>query len=271
MGEQGGWQLIGDAPESYERFIVPAFSGAWAKDLVKRAVLKEGERVLDAACGTGIVARCAATFVGENGQVAGVDVNEVMLDKARQISAHNAKAIEWRQGSITALPFSDAKFDAVLCQQGLQYFPDRELALEEMCRVLVPGGRVVLSVWRPMQYFPFYIALHKALGQYVGADAALTLASAFTLGDAELLKSLGNEAGLNDIHVRLVIKQMRCPSLEEFFYGGMAASPFAGAILALGDAIRDEMLRGIERSLLNYIDDDGLAAPMECYVLTARK
>ena len=271
MSEQSGWQLTEDGPEAYERSIVPAFSGAWAKDLVKRAALKKGERVLDVACGTGIVARYATKSVGENGQVAGVDVNDVMIDKARQISADTGKAIDWRQGDIAALPFSDKEFDAVLCQQGLQYFPDRELALKEMFRVLVPGGRIILSVWRPIQYFPFYIALHKALGRYVNADAALTLASAFTHGDTELLKSLCNNAGFRNIHIRLVIKQMRSPSLEEFFYGGMAASPFAGAILALDDTIRNKMLQSIEEPLLNYIDDDGLAAPMECYVMTARK
>jgi ubiquinone/menaquinone biosynthesis C-methylase UbiE len=271
MGEQSGWQLDGDAPEAYEKYIVPAFSGSWARDIVKRAALRKGEWVLDVACGTGIVARHAAPIVGREGRIAGVDINKVMLDKARQISSRSGLEIEWKVGDITGLPFPDGIFDAVLCQQGLQYFPNPESALKEMRRVLAPDGRVVISVWRPIGYSPFYSTLHQVLEKYVNADAAKTLASAYKLGDIDSLKSLVKGAGLTDIRTRLVIKQMRCPSLTEFFYGGMTASPFAEAIMALDDSVRTEMLQTIESSISHYIDDDGLAAPMESHVLTARK
>ena len=271
MNNQGGWQLVGDAPEAYEKYIVPAFSGAWAKDIVERAALKKGESVIDVACGTGIVTRHVGAYVGRKGRVVGLDINQVMLDKARRISAAAGWDVEWKHGDITRLPFPDGMFDAVLCQQGLQYFPDPHAALMEMRRVLASDGRMVISVWRPIRYSPFYATLHQVLEKYVSADAARTLASAYKLGDLDSIKPIFEAAELKVLRARLVIKQMRCPSLTEFFYGGMAASPFAENIMALDDSVRDEMLRTIKRSVSEYMDDDGLAAPMEAYVLTARK
>ncbi len=271
MTQKSGWQLSGDAADIYESIIVPAFVEEWTKDLVKRAELKEGENVLDAACGTGIVARNAAAVVGSKAHVTGVDINKVMLDKAREISARCNDNIHWQQDDITALDLQDEAFDVVLCQQGLQYFSDRTLALEQIHRALVPGGRIVFSFWRGIQYFPFYTALHKALGRYVGNDAALTLASAFSITDTTQLKSDLKKMGFKNICSRLVIKQMHCTCFEDFFYGGMAASPFAKDLFALNKAVINEMFNDISESVLNYMDDDGLVAPMEAYVLTAGK
>lgn len=273
MNEKKGWQLCGDGPEAYEKYIVPAFSGAWAYDIVHRAGMQKGEKILDVGCGTGIVARHAAKSLGAAGpgDIVGVDVNEPVLEKAREICMSRFPSIEWKQGDATALPFSDAKFDVALCQQGLQYFSDRSRALEEINRVLVNEGRVVFSVWRSIEYFPFYSVLHRVLNQYVSAGAASTLASAFTLGDPTQLKVLFETAGFKKIDVCLVIKQMRYSPLEEFLAGGFIASPFVTEILALEESTREEMFRTITESISNYVDDHGLAAPMECYVVSARK
>jgi len=151
MGEQSGWQLSGNAPEAYERYIIPALFHEWACDLVETAAVQAGERVLDVACGTGVVARVAASRVGKAGHVVGVDVNEGMLGMARTVPPSLGTTITWQQGDAAALPLPNAAFDVVLCQQGLQYFPQREAALREMARVLVPGGRLALSVWRPIE------------------------------------------------------------------------------------------------------------------------
>jgi len=271
MSEKIGWQLCGDGPEAYEKYIVPAFSGASAKDIVNRASLQNGDRILDIGCGTGIVARYAFKALGESGYITGLDVNEIVLKKAREICPPNVTPIEWKQGDVTALPFSDAEFDVALCQQGLQYFPDRPGALNEISRVLVNEGRVVFSVWRSIEYFPFYSLLNRVLEQYVSAEAASMLASAFTLGDSKKLRRLLENAGFKNIDICLVVKQMRYSPFEEFLFGGLAASPFANDILALEKLKREEMFQTIIKSISNYIDDHGLAAPMECYAVSATK
>jgi ubiquinone/menaquinone biosynthesis C-methylase UbiE len=138
----GDWQLEGaPAAELFERYVVPAITAKWAQDLLDRAQPREGETVLDIACGTGIVARLAAIRMGQ-GLVTGLDLNTAMLAVARSVPTEGA-AITWIEGSALDLPFPADSFDVVFCQLGLQFFPDQRKALREIYRVLKGGdGRL---------------------------------------------------------------------------------------------------------------------------------
>ncbi len=125
MARSERWQLGGNAPEIYERELVPAIFEPWAPLVVARATLREGERVIDVACGTGVVTRLARSGVGAKGHVVGIDLNSGMLARARASSQREGDNIEWQEGDAGELPFSKATFDAVFCQLGLQYFPDQ--------------------------------------------------------------------------------------------------------------------------------------------------
>lgn len=131
MSDAEQWQLHGNAAELYERHLVPAITSLWAADLVERAAPRAGQRVLDLACGTGIVARIVAERMCE-GRVVGVDINPAMLAVAQSLSTDARLKIEWQEGSALALPFSDDSFDLIFCQLGLQFFPDKRMALYEM-------------------------------------------------------------------------------------------------------------------------------------------
>jgi SAM-dependent methyltransferase len=130
-----GWQLSDDGPTAYTRYAMPIME-PWTDDLLTQGQCKAGDRVLDIACGTGFVASRVNVVSNAECKVVGIDVNEVMLNTARKNTS-----IEWHLGSATKLPFDDGSFDVVLCQQGLQYFPDRPAAMREMARVLVAGGQ----------------------------------------------------------------------------------------------------------------------------------
>jgi SAM-dependent methyltransferase len=174
MNTPNQWQLSGNAAERYERVLVPAIFTPWAADLVALAKLRPGERVLDVACGTGVVARLAAERVGPEGHITGLDLNEGMLEVARsQPIPAGAAAVAWVQSSALGMRVPDSSFDVVLCQQGIQFFPDRPQALREMIRVLVPSGRVFTSVWEGPT--PYTTAMWNAVARHVGADAATTL------------------------------------------------------------------------------------------------
>lgn len=134
MSQHEQWQISGNAPEAYERSMVPTLFTPWATDLVERLSLHAGEHVLDVACGTGIGARLAAHRVSPGGTVTGLDLNPGMLAVARSLPHATDVRIAWRQGRAVALPFANVMFNVVLCQQGLQFFPDRVAALRSLLR-----------------------------------------------------------------------------------------------------------------------------------------
>lgn len=130
-GTASGWQLQGSAADAYEEYLVPAIFRACAVRLLDVVGVEEGQRVLDVACGTGVVARLAADRVGASGEVTGVDVNPEMLATARRAAnalGPSAAVVEWREADVASLPFADGRFDVVLCQEAVQFFPDRGAA-----------------------------------------------------------------------------------------------------------------------------------------------
>jgi ubiquinone/menaquinone biosynthesis C-methylase UbiE len=163
MSAHEHWQMDASAPELYERYLVPAITSVWATDLLDRVGPRRGESVLDIACGTGVVARLAEQR-GHDGRLVGIDLNTAMLAVARAKSA----TVDWVEGSALDLPFDANSFDVVLCQLGLQFFPDRPLALREMVRVLKSGGRAGLSVYSAIERMPAAHAFVQALDKYLG-------------------------------------------------------------------------------------------------------
>ena len=183
MNEQGdwraGWQLPRSGPDAYEEYLVPPMFAPWAERLVARVDPAAGDRVLDVGCGTGIVARRVARRVGEEGTVVGFDLNDGMLDVARATASENQLSIEWRRGDATELPFDYDSFDVIVSQQALQFVSDPRVALREIRRALAPGGRIAVSVWRPVRFNPGYAELAEVLERYVGDDAGDVMRSPF--------------------------------------------------------------------------------------------
>jgi SAM-dependent methyltransferase len=235
-GLLGQFQLEGDAAERYERWTVPFLLGPWVPGLLDLAALRVGERVLDVATGTGVVARLAARRVAPGGTVTGLDLNAGMLEVARRLPLPPGLTIDWREGSAVDLPFKDGAFDVVLCQQGVQFFPDRPKALGEMRRVLTSAGRIAVSVWTGPS--PYFSALRKGLERYIGAEAAISGAVARSLGNADELCGLFRGADFRDVVVHHVRTTLRLPAPEEFVLRHLSAVPAAGLVAAAGNEAR---------------------------------
>ncbi|MER8428327.1 methyltransferase domain-containing protein [Mesorhizobium sp. M1403] len=274
MAQQEQWQLEGSAAELYERYLVPAITALWAADLVDRAAPQSGERVLDVACGTGVVARSAAERMG-NGQVVGLDINTGMLAVARSLPRGAGPRIDWCEGSALEMPFPDSTFDLVLCQLGLQFFSDRSGALREMFRVLVPNGRLALSVFSAIDQTPAAKALADALDRHLGPGASATKRSEHSLADADELYRLVAGAGFRHVTVHTITKNIGFPSPKEYVRLQLAATPQAGLVSGMDAGHRDAVITAItgdlSSSLAIYSTGGELMFPQEAHVLLARK
>ena len=172
-----GFQLTGEGPEAYERYMVPIHCMALAEDLIDRVRLRPREQVLDVACGTGIVSRYAAQRVGTLGHVTGVELNPAMIEVARHVSAYH-EPVEYLEGDASALPVPDAGFDVTLCQHAIMFFPDRVSAYREIRRVLRSGGTFLFNVWSEIEDNEFANVITDALSVLYPEDPPKFLARA---------------------------------------------------------------------------------------------
>ena len=222
----GHWQLEGSAAELYQRYLVPAITTKWAEDLVNRAQPRAHETILDVACGTGVVARRAAQT---RAKVTGLDLNSGMLAVARGVSSEEVP-IEWVEGSALELPFPAGRFDVVLCQLGLQFFPDQGRALREMRRVLKPTGRAALSVYSPIERTPGAHAFVVALDQVLGADASRIKRGEHSFTSPSELETLLEDAGFKTIDVRTVVQMIAFPSVLDYVRFQFLATPMTALL-----------------------------------------
>jgi ubiquinone/menaquinone biosynthesis C-methylase UbiE len=270
VSQQAQWQVGGSAPEVYERDLVPAVFGPWAPILIELAPPKPGERIIDIACGTGIVARMAAMKVGPGGAVAGVDLNPGMLNLARSLnSTGDAASVQWQEASADKLPFPDDSFDVAYCQLGLQFFADRPAALREMRRVLSAKGRLAVMVWRGIQESPGFEALANILERNISPAAASVMRAPFALSDAEELGSLVADAGFREVTVEQRIGAVEFPSIERFVLSYVAGSPLAGHVSQAGDEARQNLIADTRRALEKYADYRRLSFPIAAHLLAA--
>lgn len=260
-----GWQLSGDAPSFYILFT-KYIQGPWIDDLIRQGSCNEGDRVLDVACGPGTIAERVNEVSGVTCRITGIDINEPMLKAARRLPN-----IDWHLGSAVDMPFPDASFEVVLCSQGLQYFPDRQAAMNEMARVLVPGGRVALVVWGAVERQVVHSAMIETVARYLGAEAKRTFDMAFSLNTREELHTLADRAGFRDVKVRFEQRTTRIPNAAEFIVGFLQANPLAGQFNLLTDTVKAEFGRHFADLLSGYHDDAGTAAPQENHYLTAMR
>jgi SAM-dependent methyltransferase len=271
MGQQEQRPLRSTEAEIYERYLVPAVFAPWAAMLIEQAVLQPGERVLDVACGTGVVARLAVKPVGSTGQIIGLDNDAEKLGVARSLPLLPGVSLAWQEGNALAMPFADASFDALLCQQGLQFFPDRPTALREMHRVLVPGGRLVLSVWGPLEQCPGYAALVGALEHHLGTVAASVMRAPFALGVAPEVQSLLAGELFHEVHLHTIVRTVHFASPEQFVRLEMIPSHLESPLARMDERALSLLISEVNRALQPYVSPSGLALPMQAHLVKAQK
>lgn len=231
--------------EMFDEFFGSALFVPWSRLLLEHAAPQPGEHVLDLACGAGTVARQVAPIIGKHGRVVGADINPGMLAVARARPSSAGVPIEWVEGNAMALDFPDESFDLVLCQQGLQFFPDRVAALREIWRVTRFGGRVTLNVWQALDRHPLYEALCKAEARHLGVPLA-DVASPWSLSNAAELHGLLTDANFKRVEVVPRMLDVNFPSPDRFVYLTLlAAAAFIPDFDWDDEAVRSPLIESV--------------------------
>lgn len=254
-----------NAAENYERYFLPVIGRPFGIDLVEAAQLQPGERVLDVACGTGIIARLAAAKVGPTGSVAGVDVNAAMLGVARTVNA--ALPIKWYESSAEAMPLPDHSFDVVFCQLGLQFFDDKAAALREFRRVLAPNGRVYINTPVPNDFFD---VLDREIARHVSTEAAAFVHGVFSLNDPQELADLLTAAGFAQVRVRLHRKQVHPPAARDFMWHYIYCTPLMAWLPQSGNAQTRALEEAVVAGWQPWQHGEGMSYEQAVLVGTAR-
>ena len=260
MGDNSGFQVDDTAPRHYQNEVW-RFMGPFASALVSSSV-GPGDSVLDVACGTGIATRTAVAIVGKSGSVVGTDINSQMLRLAESISIEDRDAITWTEASALDLPYDDDSFDSVICQQGLQFFPDPVAGVAEMTRVAKPGGRVAVTVWSDLSDSPYLDAMYHMLLRFCGV-APEDMAWSVTRDQVDEWF-----AGFSRSSVEQVTLMVALPHLAEFVPAHMPATPWADRFLALSSEERIAAARYMDSRLGEFHVATGINVPFASYLVT---
>lgn len=255
-------------PEMYEKWLVGPLFRPWAEIIVEEMKVLPGDRILDVACGTGILARLAKERVGNAGLVVGIDISPDMLSVARAV----APDIDWREGNATLLPLqNEEQFDVVACQQGLQFFPDKPAAAAQMRRALARGGRLAVAAWCSDEKIPFFRELRRVAERHLGRIAD----PRYSFGDVSLLEVLLREAGFGEVQSRTLSRTIRFKDGAHFLrMNAMALVGMSSAGQALEDPERRRVVEAIASEsapvLQAYSDGSGLAFELSTNLATAK-
>lgn len=262
-------RFAGSVPAIYERCLVPLIFQPYADDLAARVRTLRPDRILEIAAGTGVVTRAMAAALGRTTAIVATDLNQAMIDEA--VSHGSSPSIEWKQADAMKLPFPDASFDAVVCQFGVMFYPDRVAAYAETRRVLKPGGAFFFNAWDRIEDNEFADAIHAALKGHFPADPPLFLARApYGYHDVATIRSdlarggFANGIQIETVSARSVADSARVPAI-----GFCQGSPLRMEIEARDAAGLERATEAATRAVERRFGSGRVDAKIQAHVVSA--
>ncbi|HYV05319.1 MAG TPA: methyltransferase domain-containing protein [Blastocatellia bacterium] len=216
--------FVGSIPENYDRYLGPCFFEPYALDIAKRIKDADPASVLETACGTGIVTRHLRETLRGNARLVATDLNQAMLEYA-MAKKGALQGIEWKQADAMNLPFPNESFEAVVCQFGLMFFPDKAKALKEASRVLVRGGALVFNVWDSMEKNDLARIAHQTVSSFFEDNPPAFFETPYGFHDRNVLRDLVTEAGFRDVSLSDVSKAGISSSAMDAAKGAVEGTP----------------------------------------------
>ncbi|MDK3019923.1 class I SAM-dependent methyltransferase [Pseudodonghicola flavimaris] len=256
--------------DRYQSVLVPVIFEPWAEEMVRRADPQPGEHILDLACGTGVVTRRLLAQAVRPGRLAAVDHSADMLAVAGRLSPAAEPPVEWIEADAARLPFADDSFDLALCQQALQFFPDRAAALSDLHRVLKPTGRAIFCVQRDLAVNPMLAAQASALETCVGPEAGAAVRAICGLPQADVLQRLFAAAGFRDIRIDSVSLTLSHPNARAFAAGAMGGMHTGDKLSGLSETRIEQAIEAFLAALGPCYDGTAMTFPHVSHVVEAR-
>ncbi len=257
------FRLTKEAAQKYNNHSVPAMFGPLAEATMQKVRLRSGTCVIDIACGTGALTREIARKLTGEGRVVGVDLNETMIEVAQSNQPDCRHVLEWYAADVTELPFGDATFDYAFIQQGLQFFPDKSAALQEVHRILRNHGQLFLTCWRAVS--PFNGALAKALERHVGTDAATKARAPFSFRDGDIISNLLVDASFEIARYEPLVLERRFIDLR----AQIMALPIETDLRDAGADVTNKVVEEVADALSKYDKESVLHVPQEAHLFVA--
>jgi ubiquinone/menaquinone biosynthesis C-methylase UbiE len=252
-------KFVGSIPEKYDAYLGPFLFEPYAADFVQRLALREGDRVLELACGTGILTRRIAAALPRSGQLTATDLNQPMLDYARRKLLPDPR-LEWRVADASKLPFPDDSFDHVVCQFGVMFFPDKPAALREALRVLKPAGELSFNVWDSPRRNSYVELADAVVAEFFPGNPPTFFQVPFGYHDQETIRSTMVEAGFAGVRVSEVALEGRSPTAMDAAVGLVEGCPLIVAIEERGVTDPRPIVEAVAKKLASAFGD----APLRC-------
>jgi SAM-dependent methyltransferase len=265
MNTGNTFHLTQAAAEKYQAHSVPAMFEPLARATMDKIRLPENVHILDVACGTGALTREIARNLPGKGQITGTDLNETMIDVARQQQPDTPHQMNWLAGDVSDLPFGDETFDIAFIQQGLQFFPDKPAALSEIARVVKPGGRLYLTCWRAIS--PFNNSIAKAMVEYISEAAAEKARAPFSFCDGDLIGSLLRGAGFSITNHDAIILEREFVDLR----AQIMALPVEKDMREKGDDVVELVIARVAELLAPFDRNGVFIVPQEAHFFSAKR
>ena len=263
--------FVGEIPGNYDRYLGPILFHGYADDLAARLPVTPGMRVLETACGTGIVTRRLADRIRGHGSLVATDLNEAMIAHSRTTLPAEAALLEWQPADATKLPFPDGSFDAVVCQFGLMFFPDKASGVREAFRVLKPGGRYLFNVWDAIAHNPVQRIAHETVATFFPADPPTFYKVPFSLHDPEPVRALLGQAGFGEIAWTRLEKTGTSPSAADAATGLIEGNPILGSIMERRPEALAEIKQAVAAAIAAELGDHPVTSPLRAIVFSARR
>jgi ubiquinone/menaquinone biosynthesis C-methylase UbiE len=261
--------FTGSIPDIYDRFFVPLIFEPYAEDLASRVAKLHPVAVLEIAAGTGVVTRAMAARLPPDARLTVTDLNQPMLDRARSRQAEDRR-IEWKQADALALPFADQTFDAVVCQFGVMFFPDKMQGYREARRVLKPGGLYVFNVWDRIEDNEFADVVTQALAKVFPEDPPRFLArTPHGYYDAAKIRDELSAAGFSDISIETIDHRSKAASPRDPAIAYCQGTPLRNEIEARGAGRLEEATNRAAEAVAERFGSAAVDGRIRALVITA--